>query len=257
MGRDEAILRAVGAGQQPPTLRLYGWRPPCLSLGYGQRADDVDFERASALGWDVVRRPTGGRAILHSEELTYSVTLPADHPIAAGSVVESYRRISTALLNALTRLGAQAAADQQASTVQAAGAVCFETPSHYELTVSGRKLIGSAQVRRFGGVLQHGSLPLTGDIARICDGLAFESEAEREAARARVRQRAATLADVLANTAGDTAELWQRAAAGFMTAFSETFMLTFEQAQLSTEEALIAAELAQSTYGSPAWTLRR
>lgn len=256
MGSDESILRAVGAGMQPPTLRLYGWQPACLSLGYGQRASDVDFQRAAALGWDVVRRPTGGRAILHTDELTYSVTLPADHPLAAGSVIESYRRISAALLNALWRLGAQAAADQQAAA-QAASAVCFETPSHYELTVEGRKLIGSAQVRRFGGMLQHGSLPLAGDIARICDGLAFASDSEREAARERVWQRAVTLADVLPEGTSDAATLWQQAAAAVVAAFDETFVLTFEPGQLSVDEAAVAAELAESTYSSSVWTLRR
>lgn len=256
MGRDEAVLRAVGAGEQPPTLRLYGWQPPCLSLGYGQRSADVDFARATALGWEVVRRPTGGRAILHTDELTYSVTLPAGHPLAAGSVIESYRRISAALLNALQRLGAQAVADRQ-TAAQEAGAVCFETPSHYEVTVGGRKLIGSAQVRRFGGVLQHGSLPLTGDIARICDGLTFRDEAERAAAQARVRQRAAALADVLPVGTSDTVDLWRRAATAFVEAFSATFALTLAEGALSNAEATGAAELAATRYANPAWTRRR
>src|SRR6185295_7261954 len=78
MAADEAVLQAVSAGESMPTLRLYGWSPPCLSLGYGQKTRDVDFERIAANGWDVVRRPTGGRAILHVDELTYSVSLPAD-----------------------------------------------------------------------------------------------------------------------------------------------------------------------------------
>lgn len=257
MGRDEAVLRAVGAGEQLPTLRLYGWQPPCLSLGYGQRSADVDFARAAALGWEVVRRPTGGRAILHTDELTYSVTLPAGHPLAAGSVIESYRRISAALLNALQRLGAQAAADSQADTLPTCGAVCFEAPSHYEVTVGGRKLIGSAQVRRFGGVLQHGSLPLTGDIARICDGLTFGDEAERAAAQARVRQRAAALADVLPVGTSDTVDLWRRAATAFVEAFSATFALTLAEGALSNAEATGAAELAATRYANPAWTQRR
>ena len=91
MAADMALLQAVGAGLTAPVLRLYAWSPPCLSLGYGQHVSEADRGRLAALGWGIVRRPTGGRAILHTDELTYSVALPADHPLAAGSVVESYR----------------------------------------------------------------------------------------------------------------------------------------------------------------------
>ncbi len=170
MAVDAAILAAVCRRGCAADAALYGWTPPCLSLGYGQRARDADADRLAARGWDIVRRPTGGRAILHADELTYSVALPADHPLARIGVVESYRRISAALLAALEALGAQPHADRAAeSDKSATSPVCFETPSHYEITVDGRKLVGSAQVRRREGLLQHGTLPLSGDIARICD----------------------------------------------------------------------------------------
>src|SRR5690349_10912993 len=94
MAVDESLVESVGAGQSPPTLRFYSWNSPCLSLGYGQRFTDVDVTRVDQLGWDVVRRPTGGRAILHTDELTYSLSLPADDDLAAGTIVESYQRIS-------------------------------------------------------------------------------------------------------------------------------------------------------------------
>src|SRR5690606_23158977 len=102
----------------------------------------------AALGWDVVRRPTGGRAILHTDELTYSLSLPETHPIAAGGIVESYRRISTALMRALAVLGAPVSADRRDQKPASPGPVCFEVPSHYEITFGERKLIGSAQTRR-------------------------------------------------------------------------------------------------------------
>src|SRR5512137_863075 len=85
MAVDEAILEPIGRGESLPTLRLYAWSPPCLSLGVAQAYADVDLVRLRSRGWDVVRRITGGRAILHTDELTYSVVGPADHPILTGS----------------------------------------------------------------------------------------------------------------------------------------------------------------------------
>ena len=164
MAVDEAILEGARAGAVLPTLRLYAWQPPCLSLGYAQPFSDVALPRLAALGWDVVRRPTGGRAILHTDELTYSVTGPQDEPRLAGSVLESYQRLSAALLEALRQLNLPAqAAGAHLSAAEGAdpkGPVCFEVPSDYEIVVGGKKLIGSAQARRKGGVLQHGALPL-------------------------------------------------------------------------------------------------
>jgi lipoate-protein ligase A len=137
-------------------------------LGYNQRSAEVDEAGCAGLGYTWVRRPTGGRAILHTDELTYSIVVPADEPRVAGGVVDAYRRLSTGLLAGLHSLGVDAyqAVAEQPSDSQS-GAVCFDTPSKYEITVGGKKLIGSAQVRRRGMVLQHGSLPLTGDLGRI------------------------------------------------------------------------------------------
>src|ERR671922_1212940 len=98
MAVDEAILENAGRGESLPTLRLYAWDPACLSLGHAQPFADVDSARLKERGWDVVRRATGGRAILHTDELTYSVIAPHDEPRVAGSVLESYNRLAQALL---------------------------------------------------------------------------------------------------------------------------------------------------------------
>src|SRR5512133_3485673 len=105
MAVDESILEHIHRGESKPTLRLYSWNPPCLSLGHAQSFKDVDVERLHAQGWDVVRRVTGGRAILHTDELTYSVTGSADEPVLAGGVLESYNRLAQALLHAVRELG--------------------------------------------------------------------------------------------------------------------------------------------------------
>lgn len=253
MAVDEAIMEAVGAGQVSPTLRLYGWEPACLSLGYGQRSSDVDFAHVQSLGWDVVRRPTGGRAILHTDELTYSLSLPVDDDLASGSVVDSYRRISGALVKALSDLGAVPHADQQSEQLEISP-VCFETPSHYEITVEGRKLVGSAQTRRKQAILQHGSLPLSGDIARICSGLILLDEVTLATMQNQVRQRALTLADALGFEVR-----WEDVAVAVENGFSSTFDVRFDQfdGRLTETEYGRAEQLMREVYGSEAWTTRR
>jgi lipoate-protein ligase A len=150
----------VAAGASPPTLRFYGWSPACLSLGYFQPFDVVDLDGCRALGVDVVRRPTGGRAILHDCEFTYSVALPASVLGHDGGILPSYYRLSLALQDGLRRLGVPAtlAPQSAASGPPEHGPVCFDRPSAHEILLHGRKLVGSAQMRRDGGVLQHGSI---------------------------------------------------------------------------------------------------
>lgn len=198
MALDEAIMDAVAAGSAPPTLRVYQWDPPCLSLGKRQPLGGVAMDQCAHDGVDVVRRATGGLAILHTDELTYSVATRPDDPRATGAILDAYRRLSEGLVAGLRLLGVEA---RMAPVVpggpQSASAACFEQPSAYELEVGGRKLMGSAQVRPQGRVLQHGSLPLFGDIARIVDYLRFETAEEREALRAHLRARATTLGAAL------------------------------------------------------------
>lgn len=252
MAVDEAVLQSVTGGLAPPTLRLYAWNPPWFSLGYGQKVSDVDLARLHERGWGVLRRPTGGRAILHTDELTYSLALPAGDALAAGTVIDSYRHISAALVAGLSRLGLQPQADRRAERSVSSGAVCFETPSHYEITVAGRKLVGSAQLRRGGAVLQHGSIPLSGDLARICDALTYPDEDAREAARHQVRARAITLSEALGREV-----TWADSADAIIQGFAETFDIVFTREPLAAAEQTRATHLAASLYASPAWTHRR
>ncbi len=254
MAIDSAILEAVAARDEPPTLRLYGWAPFCLSLGYGQRSRDVDVAALKARGWSLTRRPTGGKAILHGDELTYSLCLPLDHPLARGDVITSYRRLSVGLLAALQCLGVAADARPQGASPRYAdlGPVCFEMPSHYEISVGGRKLIGSAQLRRRGGLLQHGALPLRGDLGRICDVLAYDSEETRSAQKASLRQKAATLAQV-----SGAASTWSRVAEAMAAGFARAFDLDLIPGSLSTAEIERADALLAERFANPAWTFKR
>lgn len=252
MAVDESILESIGRGESIPTLRLYAWTPACLSLGFAQCYADVDAARLQSRGWDVVRRITGGRAILHTDELTYSVIGPADHPILTGSVLESYSRLAKALLRAVQDLNLpvemkEGKADENGKS----NPVCFEVPSTYEITVDGKKLIGSAQARRKEGVLQHGSLPLTGDLTRITEALSFADESARADAATRLLARAATVESALGRAVD-----WDTAAQAFIYAFETELGIQFERGELSEEEKTRAEELVREKYGNPGWTER-
>lgn len=253
MAADEAILESIHRGESKPTLRLYSWNPPCLSLGHAQPFKDVDVERLHAQGWDVVRRLTGGRAILHTNELTYSVTGPADDPILAGGVLESYNRLARALLHSVQSLNlpVEIKAREDGHDGQNPNPVCFEVPSSYEITVNGRKLIGSAQARKKEGVLQHGSLPLTGDLTRICDALVFETESARQAAKDRLLARATTIESVLSMETS-----WENAAQAFVRGFEAELGIRFEIGEMSPSEIQRAEELVKEKYAHPSWTKR-
>jgi lipoate-protein ligase A len=265
MAVDEAILNAVAEGAAPPTLRFFAWVPPCLSLGYAQPVSDADAERLAARGWGLVRRPTGGRAILHTDELTYSVIAPMGEPRVLGGVVESYRQLADGLLRGLALIGLSANADRKRREEGGGGSpspsshlppqsqnpVCFEVPSDYEITADGKKLLGSAQVRKRGVVLQHGTLPLAGDLGRICDGLRFESEAERERVRVRVLQRATTMESVLGRAVG-----WDEAAEAMQRGFAEALNLRLVIGELSAAERADAERLRVEKYAAEAWNAR-
>jgi lipoate-protein ligase A len=215
MAIDEAIMEAVATGDASPTLRFYQWAPPCLSLGKRQPLDGVDLLTCRADGVDVVRRATGGWAILHTDELTYSVALRTDDPRISGAILDTYRTLSQGLVAGLRLLGADAEMNPVLpGGAQNFSAACFEVPSAYEITLGGRKLIGSAQTRPAGKVLQHGSLPLYGDIARVAGYLTFTSEEERIALAEHLRERATTLCDALGH-AVTFAEAAQAMARGF------------------------------------------
>jgi lipoate-protein ligase A len=260
MALDEALLEGMHAENALPVLRLYAWEPPCLSLGVAQPAADVNVPELQARGWELVRRPTGGRAILHTDELTYSVIGPHTEARLAGSVLESYQRLSLALLEALHRLAVPARSEAEPLRPPSSdpkGPVCFEVPSNYEITINGKKLIGSAQARRKEGILQHGSLPLYGDLRRITQVLNFNPAQDstgtsaQGAAAERLLERATTLEACLG-----VALSWEVAAEVFITAFQSILNLDFIPSEPSSPEQQRAEDLVREKYAHPSWTNR-
>jgi len=260
MAIDEAILQSLGDQGMVPTLRLYAWHKPCLSIGYAQPASDLDPARLAQLGWGIVRRPTGGRAILHTDELTYSVISPQEEPRLAGSVLESYQVLSSALLEALHQLSIPAETKNPAINHQdnpepdsqiMNGPVCFEVPSSYEIVANGKKILGSAQARRREGVLQHGSLPLFGDLTRIVQVLSFPDETQRAAAAARILERATTVEMIIRRRLD-----WQTVSQAFIQAFQRILNLDLQPGDLTRKELVRAEQLIIEKYSNPEWNNR-
>jgi len=254
MAVDEALLESVGRGDSLPALRLYAWQPPCLSLGYAQPFSDVDIPRLKERGWELVRRPTGGHAILHTDELTYSVIAPVYEPRLAGALLESYNRLAGALLAALRRLGLPVEMQERPAASRAGNVnpVCFEVPSSYEITFRGKKIVGSAQARRKEGVLQHGSLPLTGDLTRILQVLIFPDEEARTRAASHLLERATTVETALGRIVS-----WNEAAQAYIAAFRSVLALDLQPGELSPQEKARTGQLVAAKYTHPDWNRKQ
>ena len=166
MAVDQALLvRAAERGER--WLRLYRWSPSCLSFGrHEPAARRYDRARAEALRLDTVRRPTGGRAVWHADELTYAVTLPAD---GLGGVREVCAEIHAMLHDALCRVGVRTEAAGSAPALGPGAGPCFAAPAGGELMLGGRKVVGSAQLRERGALLQHGTILLSGDQRTVAE----------------------------------------------------------------------------------------
>ena len=253
MAVDEAILESIGLGESLPTIRLYSWDPPCLSLGYSQSIHDVDLGRLAEKGWGLVRRLTGGRAILHADELTYSVIATHENYLVAGTLLESYQRIAKGLLRSLNILGISGEINQDQPVINSSrsGPVCFEVPSAFEITFHGKKLIGSAQARRKQGVLQHGSLPLNGDLGRIIEVLAFADDNSRSESLARLMNHATNVEMIT----GSSLDL-ESAGMAFQEAFQSDLDLDLLPGELSIKEKEKISELMRVKYSNSEWTER-
>jgi len=246
MAVDEVLLDGVAAGTTPPTLRFYEWMPPCLSLGYFQPFDVVDVDGCRALGIEVVRRPTGGRAILHDRELTYSVALPASLLGHDGGVLPSYYRLSLALQDGLCRLGVPATlAPESVGSSGQHGPVCFDRPSAHEILLNGRKLVGSAQMRRGGGLLQHGSILIEPRIDKLTACLRLPDGTNSRS----IDTGVAGLAELGVTDA-------TQIAATIAAAFARSFGVNLVEATLGPAEKVAAKALARSKYQSAGWTER-
>ena len=253
MAVDEALMRSAGAAGVV-TLRLYGWEPGCLSFGRNQEARGAyDADAAADRGIDVLRRPTGGRSVYHHRELTYSVTAPVG---SWGSLRETYRRINRALATGLRELGVSASCVEDAPentgrrrptprAPRPTPRACFRDPLPGEVTVEGRKLIGSAQWRDGGAFLQHGSI-LLADEQHVIEALR-----KGDALSTTQESGAVSLADVLDETPSEA-----RLSCALVHGFEREFGFDVSPGSLTADE-LNEAEARMPRFADPAWTWRR
>lgn len=251
MAIDEVLLNQVAQGQSPPIIRFYGWSPPCISLGHFQdRGRAVSLEACRELGVDCVRRPTGGRAVLHEHEVTYALILPEHYYLLPGGVTDSYRVLSQGILQGLRLLGVPAEmVPGQRNKPAISSAACFDATSSYEIAVAGRKLVGSAQLRKYGVVLQHGSILLRFDANRLVYLLTGRANPQ--------------LAQALQNSVADLHTILGRevsfaeVVAALSRGWQETLKISLISSKLSNTERRLANDLAVNKYSSEDWNAHR
>jgi lipoyl(octanoyl) transferase len=230
MERDEALAQALQRGDPgaPQVLRLYGWAPPAISLGHHQDASTIATDLLRRDGIDLVRRPTGGRAILHHEELTYCVVMLSGRR----SILQVYNAISEALVKGLALYGVKVSLQRSQPDFQAAyrdqsSIPCFTSSARYEIEWEGRKLVGSAQRRYADGdrdvVLQHGSILCGPAHRRLAEYLSIGSDAVRERIEREMREKTVDLAEITGKPV-DMPRLKECIRAGFEVAWGIHFI---------------------------------
>ncbi|MDW7673613.1 MAG: biotin/lipoate A/B protein ligase family protein [Bacillota bacterium] len=253
MAVDEALLHSVTSSESEPVIRFYGWQPAAISIGYFQKLEDeIDIAGCAKRGIDVVRRLTGGRAVLHHQEITYSIIAPENNPAVSGSIVQSYLKISQGLLYGLKSLGIPV--ELVPHGVKPTGdstAACFEAPSWYELAVEGKKLVGSAQTRKNGSLLQHGSILIDLDIDLLADTITFKSQQAKERFIKSFSLKATSIHQVMKRVYNYN-ELRDTLTAGFQKALD----ISLEQSSLTDREAGLISKLDHK-YKSSQWNYHR
>lgn len=246
MAVDEALLETQRQGLAPPTLRVYRWSPCALSLGYFQSLErDIDLSKCMCLGIDVVRRPTGGRAVLHLDELAYSVTAAERHGFPK-SIAGAYILINSGLIAAYRLLGLETALVHKEAGLSSAA--CFAGAGSADLSCRGRKIAGSAQCRKEVCLLQHGSLPVSFYSHIFLSLLKFPTPFMRAKALAAITKEAGGISDIL----GRRIE-WRDFKAAIGEGFREALGIVLRRDTLTPQEIALSRKLAREKYRTMAW----
>ncbi|MGM9987103.1 MAG: biotin/lipoate A/B protein ligase family protein [Bacillaceae bacterium] len=258
MALDECLLNWQSNGLMKPTIRFYQWNNPTVSTGYFQKATkELDLEAINRHNFSLVRRLTGGRAVLHDNELTYSVIVSEDYPHMPTTVVDAYRVISKGLLLGFQQLGLDAyfavphTEEEKDALKNPRSSVCFDAPSYYELVVEGRKIAGSAQTRQKGVILQHGSIPLTIDLDALYDVFIFPNEKVKERMKEGFRKKAVAI-----NELTDRIFTIEDIQAAFTNGFAEALQIDLVPYTLTEEQEQEVLQLAKEKYENIDWNLK-
>ncbi len=265
MALDEASLILLSEKKIEPTLRFYGWDPAAISTGYFQSMDELDVDACRKMGIGIVRRLTGGRAVLHDNELTYSILVPESDDIFPASVLGTYKILSKGILSGLKILGIDAdisiparkghnslSSQGESKSKLMKSAACFDAPSWYEIVVNGKKIVGSAQSRKKRVILQHGSIPFSFDVDKFYNLLRFDDPAKKIRMKNIYMKKAASLLDVSGNKYS-----FEEGIQAFTKGFSQGLDVHLEPGELTEEEMDLVEELMENKYNNDKWTFRR
>lgn len=259
MALDEALLDWHSNGEIPPIIRFYEWNPATLSIGYFQQAiRDINIEEVKRQQLGFVRRPTGGRAVLHDKELTYSIIVTESYPNMPQTVTEAYRVLSEGLLLGFQNLGLDAyfsvpdTEEKRADLKQPKSAVCFDAPSWYELVVEGKKVAGSAQTRQKGVILQHGAILLDLDEEKLLSVFNFSSETIREKMRKKLPEKAVAI-----NRLSSTPFTIDQCVEAFKEGFEKALQIELIPYELTTDQLLYVQQLEKTKYANDSWNYKK
>lgn len=253
MAIDEALLQFHAEGIIQPTLRFYGWKNPSLTLGHFQKAEKaIDFDAVKKHGCDFVRRLTGGSAVLHDDEITYSIIVSEEHPKIPSSINEAYYVLSKGLLEGYQLLGVNAefAVPEEEAKRQRSD-VCFEQPAIYEMLVDGKKISGNAQTRKNGVLLQHGSIPMSFDLDMLFDLFNYPNKKVKERQKQAFKHKATSINDITGKT--HTYEMMRDA---FLQGFEHALNIQTETFQLNEDQWKYVEHLVETKYRTDEWNFK-
>lgn len=259
MALDEALLDLHSKGEIPPVIRLYEWNPATLSIGYFQSAEkDIDLNEIKARNLGFVRRPTGGRAVLHDSELTYSIIVSEQYPNMPATVTEAYRVLSEGLLLGFQNLGLDAyfsipdTEEKLSDLKKPKSAVCFDAPSWYELVVEGKKVAGSAQTRQKGVILQHGAILLDLDEEKLLSVFKFSSEEAKERMRKKLPEKAVAI-----NRLADRHITIPECVDAFKKGFEDALDIELIPYELTEKQKQYVRNLEEMKYSNDEWNFKK
>jgi lipoyl(octanoyl) transferase len=257
MAIDEAIFECVQDGKSLPTIRFYDWEPSTVSCGYNQEAEkEIDFALLKKKGFGFVRRPTGGRVVLHDNEVTYSVISPVIGRLS-GNVTESYSEISKALAKGLELMNINVdfekgnlSSEHQRQTANP----CFTSSSRYELSYQRKKIVGSAQVRRNNCLLQHGSILLNYNQSKLAQIMPYLTDDQKDRLANYLKRKTVAINEILSVPIS-----FDEATKFFMAGFKEKWRIDefVIHENLETYELAIAERLRLTKYLTDEWNLKK
>ena len=236
MAIDRAVLIANSEDKVPPTVRFFGWKPSAISIGYFQSLEEeVNLDNCKRFGVDYVRRVTGGGAVFHEDELTYSIVIPESHPNVPKNIMQSYGRICGALIRGLKNLGIKS-----------------DYVPINDIVASGKKISGNAQTRKNRTVLQHGTILLDVDVDKMFSLLKVPNEKIKDKLIADVKQRVTSVKHITGDDVG-----FEETAEAMKAGFEEEFNVELVEGSLTEEELELAENFEKDFFGSRDWNHRR